>query len=241
MVRRRPLCQASSHRIGGAVHPVVSRSLSPVLSGTWVWEAADQLTVTVGGATYPVPAASDAWTLDLATAIPVDGTLSLGVGAPMEVQARVSRGAASATDASSGELTLLPPVALNVDGGGSASGIGAWPIVSGGSSEAGGFVAVRIDPGNDADLSDAVTYATATDAGGRWKTVPGARRIFDGPPGGLAGAGSGPGGSRREPVVGGSEGARAPEVLPDRAGGGPVTHHPTRGTRARPAVHMDWP
>ncbi|MFM8972965.1 MAG: hypothetical protein ACKOOG_10075, partial [Actinomycetota bacterium] len=98
----------------------------------------------------------------------MQGTLALTVGAAREVQARVTRGTVSATDTSSGELTLLPPIVVSVDGGGSASGIGAWPILSGGSSEAGGFVVVRIDPGNDANLSDPVTFAAATAGGGRW-------------------------------------------------------------------------
>ncbi|MEY4692718.1 MAG: hypothetical protein RIT19_3043, partial [Verrucomicrobiota bacterium] len=150
------------------VRPAVSRSLSPVLTGTWVREPGDRLTVAVGGATYEVDAESDGWSLDLATAIPVQGALVLTAGTAGEVEARVTRGSVSVTDSSSGELTLRPPVTVGIDGGATAVGIGAWPILTGGSSGAGGFVLVRFDPGNDGDLSDVVAFNAVTGVDGRW-------------------------------------------------------------------------
>ena len=150
------------------VQPVVSRSLSPTLTGTWVKESSDLLQVTVGGATYALSPAGDAWSLNLATATPTQGSLALSVGAAQQVQAQVTRAGVSVDDATTGELTLLPPVTVSVDGGAVVSGAGLWPVLSGGSSGAGGFVIVRINPGNDANLTDVVNYSAATDVSGRW-------------------------------------------------------------------------
>ncbi|MEY4327226.1 MAG: hypothetical protein RIS24_3397, partial [Verrucomicrobiota bacterium] len=150
------------------VQTVVSRSLTPILTGTWVREVADLLTVTVGGATYDLAPVGDTWSLNLATATPTQGTLALSVGAAQQVQAQVTRAGVSVDDASTGELTLLPPVTVSVDGGAVVSGAGLWPVLSGGSSGAGGFVVVRINPGNDANLTDVVNYSVTTDASGRW-------------------------------------------------------------------------
>ncbi|MBP7645224.1 MAG: DUF4347 domain-containing protein [Comamonas sp.] len=59
------------------VTPLTTSSLTPVLSGNATLAPGDSMTVTVGGATYDVTPVAGAWTLDLATAVPANGALSL--------------------------------------------------------------------------------------------------------------------------------------------------------------------
>ncbi|MEY4753141.1 MAG: hypothetical protein RJA44_816, partial [Pseudomonadota bacterium] len=142
---------------------------TPTLSGTWTYLAGDTLTVTVGGATYTLAPSGNSWSLDLASATPSSGTLSLSAGNTYSVTATVTRGGSSVSDTTNSELVITsnPVVLVDITGGATASGTNTRPVITGTSSNAGGFVIVRLDPNNDGDLSDAVTYAVST-AGGAW-------------------------------------------------------------------------
>lgn len=60
-----------------SVTPLTTPSLTPVLSGSATLAPGDSMTVSVGGATYDVTPLAGAWTLDLASAVPANGALSL--------------------------------------------------------------------------------------------------------------------------------------------------------------------
>lgn len=169
-------------------HPTVdslsTNDTTPVLTGTWTHIAGDTLTVIVSGATYTLTPSGDTWTLDLGTAIPTSGSLTPLTASitPYEVQASVTRSGTTVSDTSSGELTIVntpvASIAINDDStGDGATDDGTTdnvtntnsttPILSGTSQNAGGYVVVRLDPGNDGNLSDAATYSINT-AGGAW-------------------------------------------------------------------------
>ncbi len=100
-----------------ATLPVVdatqSPSLTPVLTGSATLAAGETLTVSVGGATYDVVPVAGAWSLDLATAVPASGALTLALNQRYSVVATVTDLAGNtANDSSSGELivgTLATP------------------------------------------------------------------------------------------------------------------------------------
>ncbi|MGY0201082.1 tandem-95 repeat protein [Leptothrix sp. BB-3] len=146
-------------------------STAPTLSGRWTRLAGDSLSVSVNGATYQLTPAGDTWSLDLATATPSSGTLgTLVAGQTYAVTATVTRGGVSTSDTTSGELviTSAPVIAVGIDGGDAVSGSSTRPTLTGTSSSAGGFVIVRLDPNNDGNLSDAVTYSVTPDGAGNW-------------------------------------------------------------------------
>lgn len=159
-----------------ALNPPTVTTLStnrtaPVISGTWTNVTGDVLTVTVSGATYTLSPSGNTWSLDLATATPTSGSLTPLVGSQSyEVTAKVARGGTFVTDSSTLELaiTTSPVITIGINGGASASGSNTSPTLSGTSANAGGYVIVRLDPENDGDLSDAVTYSVATDGSGNW-------------------------------------------------------------------------
>lgn len=95
------------------VTPLQTPSLTPVLSGSATLTAGDTLQVSVGGATYDVTPVAGAWTLDLATAVPASGALTLVLNTQYNVVATVTDAAGnSSNDATSGELivgTLAQP------------------------------------------------------------------------------------------------------------------------------------
>src|SRR5262249_42796757 len=77
--------------------------------------------------------------------------------------------AATASDASTNELTLVngPAVDITSDGGGlAATSFSKYPVISG-TTTAGSTVLVRIDPNNDGNLADALYY-NATVTGSTW-------------------------------------------------------------------------
>jgi len=95
------------------VDPLTTPSVTPVLTGNASLAAGETLTITVGGATYDVTPVAGAWSLDLATAVPVSGALTLTLNQQYSVTATVIDLAGnSASDTSTGELivgTLVPP------------------------------------------------------------------------------------------------------------------------------------
>ncbi|RZJ08411.1 MAG: hypothetical protein EOP39_13915, partial [Rubrivivax sp.] len=82
----------------------------PTLSGTAALAAGETLTAAVGGATYAVTPSAGQWTLDLATATPLTGSLSLAPGQSHDVTA-TARDAAGNTSVASSTLSVLqvPP------------------------------------------------------------------------------------------------------------------------------------
>ncbi len=142
------------------VNAVSTNDTTPVITGTWTNIPGDVLTVAVNGATYTLAPAGNTWSLDLGTATPSSGSLTaLAGGNSYEVTATVTRAAANASDTTAAELTITntPVVAIDITGNGTATGTNIRPVITGTSSNAGGFVIVRLDPNNDGNLSDAVT------------------------------------------------------------------------------------
>src|SRR3569623_962563 len=144
---------------------------TPVITGTWCKTDGDVLTVTVGGATYTLAPSGNTWSIDLGSAVPSSGTLSpLVAGNTYSVTATMTRNGVPVSDTTSSELsvTSAPVVTVDITGGATASGSDTTPSISGSSANAGGFVIVQLAPGNDGDLSDAVTYSVATVVDGSW-------------------------------------------------------------------------
>ncbi|HYC01912.1 MAG TPA: DUF4347 domain-containing protein [Azospirillaceae bacterium] len=136
----------------------------PAISGTWTNIAGDVLTVKVGsGTTYTVGAnlvvSGNSWTLTPAA------DLALGAN---EVVATVTRGGTSVTDSSSNEVTYAAGPTITITGGASVGSSALRPTIAGTSSVLNGTVILRLDPGNDGALSDAVTYSVATNGTGAW-------------------------------------------------------------------------
>lgn len=91
-----------------------TNSLTPVLTGSATLAAGETMTVTVGGATYYVTPVAGSWTLDLATAVPVSGTLTLVMNHQYSVVATITDLAGNtASDSNANELTVgvLPSTA----------------------------------------------------------------------------------------------------------------------------------
>ena len=157
-----------------------SMSTTPVLSGSATLVAGETMTVSVGGATYAVVPAAGAWSLDLATAVPLSGTLTLALNQRYDVVASVTDLAGNvASDSSNGELTIgtlvTPPTTgvtgvtgatLSADSGASNSDFitkVAAQTISGGLSAplaAGESVQVSLDNG--------ATWQTAASSGSSW-------------------------------------------------------------------------
>lgn len=89
------------------VDALTSNSTAPVLTGNATLAAGETMTVSVGGATYNVTPVAGSWSLDLATAVPVSGTLNLVLNNRYSVVATVTDLAGNtATDVSTNELTV---------------------------------------------------------------------------------------------------------------------------------------
>ncbi|HYD95539.1 MAG TPA: DUF4347 domain-containing protein, partial [Noviherbaspirillum sp.] len=170
-----------------------TNSTTPTITGTWTKTAGDTLTVTVSGATYSLTPTGNSWSLNLATATPTSGSLTpLAGGNSYSVIATVARaGMTSVSDTTDSELTITnaPVAAVDITGGASASGSDTTPTISGTSANAGGFVLVRLDPNNDGNLSDAVTYSVTPDGSGNWTLDTGTATPLSGivPVGGFTG------------------------------------------------------
>jgi hypothetical protein len=176
------------------VKALTTNNTLPTLTGTWINTAGDVLTVTVSDATYTLTPSGNLWSLNLATAGPSNGPLTPLTGAddpgnPYEVVATTKRGPASVSDTTSNELhiTNAPIVSVSIDGGDEVVTPDPHPVITG-TSENTIYVIVRIDPSNDGNLSDAVTYSV-TPVGGVWtldtETATPISGIF--PEGGLSG------------------------------------------------------
>ncbi len=85
--------------------PAITNVTAPTLTGTA--EAGATVTVSVGGAVFAVSVTGGTWTLDLGTASPVSGTLSLDLNGENTVSA-------SATDAAGNNATAVPAT-LTID------------------------------------------------------------------------------------------------------------------------------
>ena len=100
--------------------PVIDRidtsGQQPVLGGTATVTADEHLTVTLGGATYNVTVVNGSWSLDLGSAIPVSGSLSLATGIAYVVAATVTDRAGNSSGASAAlqvpVLSAVPPSVL---------------------------------------------------------------------------------------------------------------------------------
>lgn len=90
-----------------------TESLVPTLSGSSSLVAGESMTVTVGGATYLVipTAGTGTWSLDLATAVPISGALSLARGQQYSVVV-ATLDTAGNHGSSSGTLTITIPVVV---------------------------------------------------------------------------------------------------------------------------------
>ncbi|MES3024950.1 MAG: DUF4347 domain-containing protein, partial [Pseudomonadota bacterium] len=155
------------------VTALVTNDTTPVVTGTWANIPGDTLTVTVNGVSYTpsTSVGSNVWSVQVTTA--------LATGSSYQVVATANRsGAVSVSDTSLLEVqvTNTPVVAIDIKGdsagdptsNGSASGTTTLPIINGSSANAGGFVIVRLDPGNDGVLGDAVTYSVVPAGDGTW-------------------------------------------------------------------------
>jgi VCBS repeat-containing protein len=148
-----------------------TNSLTPTISGTWTNIAGDTLTVTVNGATYTIAPSGNTWSLNLSSSTPSSGSLgSFAGGNTYAVTATVTRGGANVSDVTTSEITITnsPVVVIDITGGATVNGTDTTPVITGTSSNSGGFVIVRLDPNNDGDLSDAVTYSVTPDGSGNW-------------------------------------------------------------------------
>ncbi|MCB6182510.1 DUF4347 domain-containing protein, partial [Leeia sp. TBRC 13508] len=153
------------------VNTLSTNSTAPTITGTWTNISGDVLTVTVNGATYTLSPSDNTWSLDLNIATPTTGSkTALVVGQTYEVTATVTRSSTSVSDTTSTEITVTstPVKAVDIAGGATATGTNTYPTITGTSSNSGGYVIVQIDPNNDGNLSDAVTYSVTTDGSGNW-------------------------------------------------------------------------
>jgi hypothetical protein len=89
------------------VDTVSTSSLTPVLTGSATLAAGETMTVSVAGATYDVVPVAGSWSLDLATAVPSSGALTLVLNTRYSVVATVTDLAGNvASDSSTNELTV---------------------------------------------------------------------------------------------------------------------------------------
>ncbi|MGF9762733.1 Ig-like domain-containing protein [Microvirga sp. 0TCS3.31] len=80
------------------IDPLTTNDATPVLTGTATLGAGEALKVVVGGATYTVvPNGTGHWSLDLGTATPASGTLSLPADGTYAITATVTDAAGNAT------------------------------------------------------------------------------------------------------------------------------------------------
>ncbi|SFK94601.1 DUF4347 domain-containing protein, partial [Azotobacter beijerinckii] len=143
------------------VNPSLTNDTTPTLTGNWAGSngGTDSLTVSVNGVTYTTSTglsiSGSSWSLTIPSALPT-GTYA--------VTATVTRsGLTSTSDSTSNELQIVSGPAVGITGINST--VDTTPIISGTSTES--SVLVRIDPNNDGNYSDAVTYLVPV-SGGTW-------------------------------------------------------------------------
>ncbi|WP_454020596.1 Ig-like domain-containing protein [Azospirillum sp. Marseille-Q6669] len=132
----------------------LSNSTTPTLTG--LAEAGSTVTVTVGGATYTTTATGGRWSIDLATATPTIGSLSLNANGanPISATATDASGNVSAPGTQSLTIDTTAPDAPNVT---TVLSNSTTPTLTG-LAEAGSTVTVTVG---------GATYTT-TATGGRW-------------------------------------------------------------------------
>ncbi|TWA67773.1 putative repeat protein (TIGR02059 family), partial [Azospirillum baldaniorum] len=135
--------------------PALSNSTTPTLTGSA--EAGSTVTVTIGGATYTTTATNGTWSLNLATATPVTGMLSLNPNGANPVSATATDAAGNTSSAGSQSLTIdttlpdAPTVATALSNS-------TTPTLTG-TAEAGSTVTVTVG---------GATYTTTATNGGNW-------------------------------------------------------------------------
>ncbi|TBU87362.1 DUF4347 domain-containing protein [Phytopseudomonas dryadis] len=135
--------------------PALTNSTTPLLSGTA--ETGSTVTVSIGGATYTTVASGGAWSLDLASATPVAGSLALDVNGANPVSVTSTDAAGNTSSAATQTLIIdtAAPTAPTVTS--PALSNSTTPLLSG-TAETGSSVTVSIG---------GATYTTVT-SGGAW-------------------------------------------------------------------------
>ncbi|WP_186464817.1 Ig-like domain-containing protein, partial [Azospirillum brasilense] len=133
----------------------LTNSATPTLTGTA--EADSTVTVTIGGATYATTATNGTWSVNLATATPTSGSLSLNANGANAVSATATDAAGNTSSAGTQSLTIdtTAPTAPAVTS--AVLSNSTTPILAG-TAEAGSTVTVTIG---------GATYTT-TATGGTW-------------------------------------------------------------------------
>lgn len=144
------------------VYTLSTNDTTPLVGGTWTNISGDVLSVTVNGVPYIPIISGNTWTVQV--------TNALAAGSTYQVVATVTRGASSVNDATTGELAInsTPVVTIGINGGSSSTTSNTLPTISGNSNITSGTIIVQIDPNNDGNLADAVTYSVTTDSSGNW-------------------------------------------------------------------------
>ncbi|MCW2242495.1 VCBS domain-containing protein [Azospirillum canadense] len=148
------------------VDALVTISATPTITGTWGGTngGTDSLSVTVGGVdlTSALVISGKTWS------VTIPGDKALVAGQQYEVVAKTTRaGGAIAIDATSSEVAVLAGNSVAI--GSNASQTVTTPTISGTTTLAQGSVlTVRLDPNDDGNLSDAVTYAVIVGTNGAW-------------------------------------------------------------------------
>jgi hypothetical protein len=150
--------------------PAVTNSAAPTIAGTA--ENGTTVTVTVAGATYAVVAIGGAWSIDLATATPIEGSLALDLDGENTVSVTATDAGGNVSTAASQDLVIdaIAPdpgiiigLAAGSDSGIAGDGITTVtaPTITG-LAEAGALVVLL-----DTDGTTVLGSATA-DEGGAW-------------------------------------------------------------------------
>jgi hypothetical protein len=147
------------------VYTLSTNDTTPLVGGTWTNLVGDSLGVTVNGVSYTPVISGNTWTVQV--------TNALTAGSSYEVVATVTRSSSSTsvTDATTGELTINsnPVIAIGINGGASVTTFNTLPTITGTSSNyINSTIILRIDPNNDGNMTDAVTYSVTTDSSGNW-------------------------------------------------------------------------
>ncbi|WP_246472988.1 Ig-like domain-containing protein, partial [Azospirillum tabaci] len=133
----------------------LSNSTAPTLTGTA--EAGSTVTVTAGGATYTTTATGGNWSVDLATATPVTGALSLNANGANTVSATATDASGNVSAPGTQTLTIdtttpnAPVIAMTLSNS-------TTPILTG-TAEAGSTVTITVG---------GATYSTTATNGGAW-------------------------------------------------------------------------
>ncbi|WP_162604974.1 Ig-like domain-containing protein [Geomonas terrae] len=142
------------------VTPLTTNATAPTISGTWTNITGDVLSVTVNGTTYTT-GTSPALTVSGNTWSLVPNALTSGT---YPITATVTRSGLNVSDPTTGEL-VINTSAPNVSITSASTQTTTLPLISGTTNAT--SVTVTIDPNNDGNWSDAITY-NATVSGGTW-------------------------------------------------------------------------